>query len=84
MAMSEPVVLHHGLAGGGASRDEARPAASMACWAAVVSGGVTCTLACLVVGSTHARESRGALAGIQAATLHDCRQACSPRREPSR
>ena len=38
MAMSEPVVLHHGRDGGGADRNEARPSASTACWAAGFCG----------------------------------------------
>jgi hypothetical protein len=38
VATSEPVVLHHGREGGSAARDEARPSASTACWAALVNG----------------------------------------------
>ena len=37
--MSEPVVLHHGLAEGAAGHDEARRSASTACWAARLSAG---------------------------------------------
>jgi hypothetical protein len=40
VAMSEPVVLHHGREGGGAGHDEARPTASTACWAAYSLGRV--------------------------------------------
>src|SRR5258706_533891 len=38
VAMSEPVVLHHGREGGGAGHDAARPSASTACWAALITG----------------------------------------------
>jgi hypothetical protein len=38
VATSEPVVLHHGREGGGDGRDEGRPTASTACWAAFAVG----------------------------------------------
>ena len=47
--MTEPVVFHHGREGGGGGHDEVRPSASMACWAALIKGGVRRALACLVI-----------------------------------
>jgi hypothetical protein len=51
VATNEPVVLHHGREGGGDGHDEARPSASTACWAALVTRAERCAVACFVVRS---------------------------------
>jgi hypothetical protein len=49
VAMSEPVVLHHGREDGGGSHDEVRPSATAcwaACWSRLRSRVLLCTAAC--------------------------------------
>jgi hypothetical protein len=40
VAISEPVVLHHGREADASGRDNARPSAATACWAAPISASI--------------------------------------------